>query len=139
MSKRPVATKLIFATIIALPAAAIAQEWVPGSEIVGQSVVVETNGVANTVYFDAGGAARIVSPAGKVVNASWTSGNRSLCLNSGSASECWPYNQAFQAGQRVTLTSSCQAVSNWVANATNPPPAKVQIGRSNEWPIRPVS
>ena len=63
MSKRLIATKLMIATMVAMPAAAIAQEWVPGSEIVGQSVVVETNGVANTVYFDAGGAARIVSPA----------------------------------------------------------------------------
>ena len=80
----------------------------PGAEIVGQSVVVETNGVANTVYFDAGGSARIVSPQGRVVNASWTAANNNLCLNSGAASECWPYSQAFQAGQRVTLTSNCR-------------------------------
>lgn len=126
MSKRLVATKLIFATMVALPAAAVAQQWVPGTEIVGQSVVVETNGVANTVYFDPGGAARIVSPSGRVVNASWTASNRSLCLNSGVASECWPYQQAFQAGQRVTLTSNCQAVSNWLPNGTNAPPAVIQ-------------
>ena len=119
MSKRLIATKLMFAALAAVPAAAVAQVWVPGTEIVGQSVVVETNGIANTVYFDAGGAARIVSPSGRVVNASWTSGNRSLCLNSGAASECWPYQQAFQAGQRVTLTSNCQAVSNWLPNGTN--------------------
>ena len=119
MSKRMVTTKLIFATMIALPAASIAQVWVPGTDAVGQSVVVETNGVANTVYFDAGGAARIVSPSGRVVNASWTSGNQSLCLATGAAQECWPYAQAFQAGQRVTLTSNCQAVSNWLPNGTN--------------------
>ena len=124
MSKRLVASRMIVAAMVVLPAAAVAQEWVPGTEIVGQSVVVETNGVANTVYFDPGGAARIISPAGKVVNASWTTGNHNLCLNSGVASECWPYAQAFQAGQRVTLTSSCQAVSNWLFNGTNPPPAK---------------
>ena len=40
-----------------------------------------------------------------MVNASWTASNNNLCLNSGAASECWPYSQAFQAGQRVTLTS----------------------------------
>ena len=124
MSKRLTASKLIFAALVAVPAAGLAQEWVPGTEIVGQSVVIETNGVANTVYFDAGGAARIVSPQGRVVNASWTAANNNLCLNSGAASECWPYQQAFQAGQRVTLTSNCQAVSNWLPNGTNAPPVK---------------
>lgn len=124
MSKRLTVTKTLFAALVAIPAMGIAQEWVPGTEIVGQSVVVETNGVANTVYFDAGGAARIVSPQGRVVNASWTAADNNLCLNSGGASECWPYSQAFQAGQRVTLTSSCQAVSNWLPNGTNAPPVK---------------
>ncbi len=118
------ATKVMIAALVAAPTAGMAQEWVPGSEIVGQSVVVETNGVANTVYFDAGGSARIVSPQGRVVNASWTAANNNLCLNAGAGSECWPYQQAFQAGQRVTLTSSCQAVSNWLPNATNAPPVK---------------
>ena len=124
MSKRLSASKYLIAAFVALPATALAQEWVPGTEIVGQSVVVETNGVANTVYFDAGGAARIVSPSGRVVNASWTAANNNLCLNSGTASECWPYQQAFQAGQRVTLTSNCQSVSNWMPNGTNTPPVK---------------
>lgn len=110
------------AAFVALPAAAVAQEWVPGTEIAGQSVVVQTNGVANTIYFDAGGAARIVSPAGRVVNASWTSGNNNLCLNTGAAQECWPYSQAFHAGQAVTLTSNCQAVSSWIFNGVNTPP-----------------
>ena len=124
MSKRLTAGKLMIAALVVFPATTIAQEWVPGSELVGQSVVVETNGVANTVHFDAGGAARIVSPQGRVVNASWTAANNNICLNSGAASECWPYNQAFQAGQRVTLTSNCQAVSNWMPNNTNAPPVK---------------
>jgi len=124
MFKRMIAIKLLTAVLVVVPATAIAQEWVPGSEIVGQSVVVQTNGVANTVYFDAGGAARIVSPQGRVVNASWTAANNNICLNSGVASECWPYQQAFQAGQRVTLTSNCQAVSSWLPNATNAPPVK---------------
>ncbi|MCY7280927.1 MAG: hypothetical protein LH610_08550 [Sphingomonas bacterium] len=124
MSKRSTATKLMIAALVALPGTAYAQDWVPGSEIVGQSVVVETKGVSNTVYFDAGGTARIVSPQGRVVNASWTAANNNICLNSGAASECWPYQQAFQAGQRVTLTSNCQAVSNWMPNSVNAPPVK---------------
>ena len=124
MTKRFKASMLVTSLLVAVPAATVAQVWVPGSEISGQSVVVETNGVANTVYFDAGGAARIVSPQGRVVNASWTAANNNICLNSGAASECWPYQQAFQAGQRVTLTSNCQAVSNWMPNNTNAPPVK---------------
>lgn len=126
MMTRLIATRLMIATIVVMPAAASAQAWVPGTEIVGQSIVVETNGVANTVYFDAGGAARIVSPSGRVVNASWTSGGHNLCLNTGASAECWPYAQAFQAGQRVTLTSNCQAVSNWLPNGTNSPPPKAE-------------
>jgi len=124
MSKRLTASNLILAALVAVPTAGLAQEWVPGTEIVGQSVVVETNGIANTVHFDAGGAARIVSPSGRLVIASWTAAKNNICLHTGAASECWPYQQAFQAGQRVTLTSNCQAVSNWLPNGTNAPPVK---------------
>ena len=38
--------------IVAPLAAASAQVWVPGSEITGQSILIETNGVVNTVRFD---------------------------------------------------------------------------------------
>ncbi|WP_118857428.1 hypothetical protein [Sphingomonas mesophila] len=107
-----------------LSSAAVAQNWTPGSEIVGQSVQVQTNGVTNTVYFDQGGAARIVSPNGNVVNGTWNAAGGQLCLNVGGANECWPYTQAFQAGQSVTLVSSCQSSSTWMANATNPPQAQ---------------
>ena len=53
--------------VVALPGVAFAQAWTPGSEIVGQSVQVTTNGVTNTVYLDPGGAARIVTPGGNTV------------------------------------------------------------------------
>lgn len=107
----------------ALPAAALAQAWTPGSEIVGQSVQVTTNGVTNTVYLDAGGAARIVTPGGNTVPGTWTAANGQLCLNNGTAQECWPYSAPFQAGQPVTLTSSCNSSSTWLAASTNAPPA----------------
>jgi hypothetical protein len=110
---------------IALPSAVLAQAWTPGSEIVGQSVQVTTNGVTNTVYLDAGGAARIVTPGGNTVAGSWTAANGQLCLNNGAAQECWPYSAPFQAGQPQTLTSSCSSTSTWLASATNtPPPAR---------------
>ena len=99
----------------------LAQPTAPGAEIVGQSIQVTTNGVTNTVYFDPNGAARIVSPQGRTVNASWTANAGRLCLNTGGASECWPYTQAFQAGQATTLTSSCNVASTWLATSVNPP------------------
>ena len=117
---------------VALPSAALAQAWTPGAEIVGQSVQVTTNGVTNTVYLDAGGSARIVTPGGNTVPGTWTAANGQLCLSNGAAQECWPYASPFQAGQPVTLTSSCNATSTWLAAATNappPPPARGERGR----------
>jgi len=110
------------AAVAGLPAAALAQAWTPGSEIVGQSVQVTTNGVTNTVYLDAGGAARIVTPGGNTVPGTWTAANGQLCLNNGTAQECWPYSAPFQAGQPMTLTSSCNSSSTWLASSTNAPP-----------------
>lgn len=104
-------------------AAASAQVWVPGSEITGQSIQVETNGVVNTVYFDPGGVARIATPSGNMVQGSWSVANQMLCLDTGpGVRECWPYRSAFLAGQPVSLTSSCQVTSRWVANAVNGAP-----------------
>ncbi len=117
-------TVAIAASVAALvaPNAASAQMWTPGSELVGQSVVVNTNGTANTVYFDQGGVARIVTPNGTSVSGTWTAANQQLCLDIGTGSaECWPYRSAFQAGQQVTLTSNCNVASQWTANATNMP------------------
>ena len=120
------------AAAVALSGAALAQAWVPGSEIVGQSVQVTTNGVTNTVYLDAGGSARIVTPGGNTVPGTWTAANGQMCLSNGTAQECWPYAAPFQAGQPLTLTSSCSATSTWLASATNTPPpprAKGERGR----------
>src|SRR5207253_1032068 len=99
--------------------------------IIGQPIQVTTNGVTNTVYLDAGGTARLVSPGGNTVPGTWTAANGQLCLSNGTAQECWPYRAPFQAGQPVTLTSSCNATSTWLASATNgpPPPAQRQRGK----------
>lgn len=110
----------------ALLASGASAQWVPGTEIVGQTVQVETNGVVNNISFEPGGTARITTPSGNVVPASWTAGGGRLCLYTGGAQECFPYQQAFQAGQPVTATSSCGATSRWLANATNQPAAPQQ-------------
>jgi hypothetical protein len=111
---------------IAVPQVAFAQAaWTPGSEIVGQPIQVTTNGVANTVTLSPGGQAQILTPAGNPVAGTWTAANGQLCLGNGAAQECWPYSGPFQAGQPVTVTSSCKATSTWLAQATNqPPPAQ---------------
>jgi hypothetical protein len=115
-------------SLAALPGAALAQAWTPASEIVGQPVQVTTNSVSNTVYLDQGGAARILTPAGNTVSGTWTAANGQLCLNNGTAQECWPYSSPFQAGQPLTLTSSCNATSTWLAASTNAPPPPPERG-----------
>ena len=95
------------------------------SEIVGQPIQVTTNGVINTVYLDAGGSARIMTPAGNTVPATWQVASGQLCLNNGTAQECFPYTAPFQANTPLTLTSSCNSTSTWLAQATNAPPPPV--------------
>jgi hypothetical protein len=121
MNRGLVTTLIASAAALGLPGAALAQGWTPGAEIVGQSVQVTTNGVTNTIYLDAGGAARIVTPGGNTVPGNWSAGNGQLCLAANGAQECVPYNSPFQAGQPQTLTSSCNSSSTWLASATNAP------------------
>ena len=125
MMKPGLSSILVGAAVLIAPAAVVAQPWVPGSEIVGQTLQVQTNGVTNTVHLAPGGQAHITTPGGRVIPASWTAANGQLCLNNGVAQECWAYNSAFQAGQPMTLTSSC-GTSTWLANATNQPPPPPQ-------------
>jgi hypothetical protein len=114
---------LVALTIVAaLPGVAHAQAaWTPGAEVVGQPIQVTTNGTTNTVYLDQGGTARILTPNQNVVQGAWQAANGQLCLNANGAQECWPYNGPFQAGQAQTLTSSCNATSTFLAQATNQP------------------
>jgi hypothetical protein len=107
---------------LAVSSAAAMAQWAPASEVVGQPIQVTTNGVTNTVYLDAGGNARMISAGGRTVNGTWTAANSQLCLNNGAAQECFPYARPFQAGTPVTVTSSCNATSTWLAQATNVPP-----------------
>lgn len=125
MRKSVLAASISGLVLLAAPAYA---QWIPGSEIVGQSIQVETNGIVNTVSFDPGGVARISSPGGLVVQGTWTAANNQLCLQTASGQECWPYQAAFQAGQPITLVSSCQSTSRWTALSTNQAPADGERG-----------
>ena len=109
-------------SIASMSAAAFGQAaWTPGAEIIGQPIQVTTNGVTNTVILNQGGQADIRTPNGSSVAGTWTTANNQLCLGNGAAQECWPYNSAFQAGQPMTMTSSCNATSTWLAQSTNAP------------------
>ena len=112
------------AVMVALPGVALAQGWTPGSELLGQPIQVTTNGVTNTVTLSPGGQAAITTPGGSVVPATWTAANGQLCLSTGAAQECWPYAGPFQAGQPLTLTSSCNSSSTWLAQSTNQAPTQ---------------
>lgn len=117
---------LAMAVVAAPITAAAAQTWIPGSEITGQTVQVTTNGVTDSVYLGPNGSATITSPGGKVVPATWSAAGGNLCLSATGAQECWPYARPFQAGQPISLTSSCNSVSTWLASATNAPPPPMQ-------------
>lgn len=118
----------VAAIAVAVPVAA-QSTWVPGSEIVGQSAKVTTAGITNTVYFDPNGHARVLTPAGHSVDASWTASKQKLCLYTGGATECWPYDTPFQAQKLTALSSSCGGLSEWIMNGVNqlpsPPPPPV--------------
>ena len=127
MGRRSITKAIVGTLLAAAPIAGIAQTgWVPGSEIIGQSIQVETNGVTNTVFFDPGGVARIQTPGGNTVPGTWAASNGQLCLSTGAAQECWPYAQPFQAGQQISLTSSCNSASRWTALGTNQAPPMQQ-------------
>jgi hypothetical protein len=118
-----------FAAGAILPAAAMAQPWTPGSEVIGQPIQVTTNGVTNTVYLDPGGQLRVMTPGGNTVAGTWTAANGQLCLALGGGQECVPYAGPFQAGQPLALNSSCGAAETWLAQSTNGPPPPAQSER----------
>jgi hypothetical protein len=120
---KPILLKIaVLGAVVAPVAAAIAQPaWVPGSEISGQTVQVQTNGVVNTITFSPGGTATIAAPGGMTVPATWTAANNQLCLSANGNTECWPYSHPFQAGQQIALTSNCQQVTTFMPQAVNPP------------------
>jgi hypothetical protein len=114
---------VIVRTLVALAAlmaaSAASAQWMPGVEITGQQVQVETNGVVNTVYFENGGVAHITSPSGAtVVPATWTATSGKLCLQTEKTSDCYPYRAPFTARVPVNLTSDCGVLSSWTALTT---------------------
>jgi hypothetical protein len=97
-------------------ASAATAQWVPGSELVGQRVKVQTEGVENVVTFERDGVAQISSPSGAtVVDATWTADGQQMCLKTSTTYDCYPYAQPFEANRPVDLLSTCGVRSRWLA------------------------
>jgi len=122
------AAAAIAISIVPITAVSAQPAWTPGMEITGQSVQVTTNGVTDTVMFGPGGQATITTPGGRVVPASWTAAGGNLCLSVDGGQECWPYASPFQAGQPLSLTSSCGAATTFLTSAVNAPPPPPRAG-----------
>jgi hypothetical protein len=133
MTKTSVAAAMGIITSALIAQSAAAQtNWIPGNEITGHSVRVEAQGVTNTVYFDPGGAARVVSDGGREYPGRWAVEGQSLCLEMAGARECWPYAAPSMAGQPVALNSTC-GPSTWTAvSVMEPPPPPPPMERSGE-------
>ncbi len=119
--KMPISTSFFAGIALVVVSSEATAQWAPGSEVIGQSIQVTTKGVTNSIRLNPGGQAEIITPGGNMMIAAWTASNGRLCLHTGVAQECWAYTSAFQAGQPITLTSSC-GTSTWLANAVNQPP-----------------
>ena len=72
-----------FGAAVAAPIATVAAQagWTPGSEIVGQTVQVQTNGVLNTITFNADGTATVTTPTGTTVPGTWSTASRTDRMN----------------------------------------------------------
>lgn len=115
----------ITAMVALMTASAASAQWVPGMEIMGQQVQVQTNGVMNTITFEPNGVARITSPTGAtVVDATWTANAGKLCLQTSSTFDCYPYAAPFTANVPVDLRSDCNVLSRWTAVSTAVPPGE---------------
>lgn len=123
MSK-PLLLKVAFVGLAAAaPISAGAQTgWVPGSEIAGQTVQLQTQGAMNSVYLSPDGTLTITTPGGATVPGTWSAANNQLCFAAQGRQECVPYTQPFQPAQQIALTSSCNQLLTLLAQSTNAPP-----------------
>lgn len=128
MSKSAIFKCAIAAAAMAMPSLTLAQSSML-SEVLGQPIQVTTNGVTNTLYLDAGGGLRIMTPGGNMVQGTWQLNGNQLCLNVGGQQECVPYDSPFLAGDPRTMTSSCNVVTVWTAQANNAPPTPAKSER----------
>jgi hypothetical protein len=125
LSLLPALASLAF--IAAAPANA---QGMLGDEIRGQIIDVKfADGTVNAIYFGPDGTATISSASIGTVPATWAVEGEQLCLSYMQARECWAYASEFQALTPVTMSSSCNATSEWIARAVNSP---AEVRRAGE-------
>lgn len=118
-----------FASLAFVAASPAAGQGMLGDEIRGQIIDVKfSDGTVNSIYFGPDGSATISSETIGTVPASWTVEGQQLCLSYLEARECWAYSAEFQAMTPVTMSSSCNASSEWMARAVNAPAAVRRAG-----------
>ena len=122
ISKLLAATGGAVAAMALMPSAASAQMMQPmGEELYNQSVQVRfADGTTNTVSFMENGDATIRAPGVDPVPAQWRVVNNQLCLYAQGDQECWGYTNRFTAGTPMTLSSTCNVTSQWLASSVNP-------------------
>lgn len=121
---RKTITAAVVGSAIAFAAPAMAQMAPTGQELRGHTVdVLFADGARNAVYFAPNGTATITGPSGVRAAGTWAVRNNNLCLDVSGATECWTYARRFEAGDTMTLKSSCDAVSQWTARSVNAAPA----------------
>jgi hypothetical protein len=127
MTKCCLALKVGIAAVIAtIPTvSAHAQFMLTGGELNGHSMNVTADGITNTVYFEAGGKARIIPAGGGDVAAEWWVDDGTLCVSIPDAEECFPYTTPFQAGHAVLLTSDCGSAVTWLPITAEPLPVEM--------------
>lgn len=95
-----------------------------GDELQGQTVdIVFADGTTNSIFFGSNGQALVSGPGGSTMNASWFVQQDELCLQASGSRECWGYSSEFAAGTPMSMSSSCDATSQWTARAVNAPVA----------------
>ena len=106
-----------------VPAAASAQQMMPGAELYGQQVqVVAANGDTNRLMFQPDGTVHITSTNGQSAHGRWfVRDNSNMCIAVGAATECWQYRAPFEAGRALSMVSDCGATTSWTALGVNQP------------------
>ena len=113
-----------------MSASAASAQTQSGAELIGHTVdVAYADGTRNSVYFGPNGQARINGTNGATAAASWYTEGSSLCLQTAAAKECWGYGSRFAAGNAVSMSSSCNGVSQWTARSVNAPPPPPPVAR----------
>jgi hypothetical protein len=100
-------------SIVPSPGPGQAGSRVPGSELVGQTLKLQTKaGQASMMHFAPNGVVR-AEFAGRSTTGNWVANSSQLCFSWGGTSrECWPYTAPFRRGQTVTVTSDRGNVVN---------------------------